>query len=396
MMDELESIEIPEITQQPIDDFDTTELELKRAEIEKKRHLLISELLARQKNEENRHLRTVSSIACFSSPPIVIEDRSPLVALDICISKLRETLALLESENIKTKEESDLRALDLKIDALRSELEKLGVQSQSDAETLRFAIESERSRRLTELSSFAEALDSSRKVSENESKNAEMRVSVVLSQTMNEMEELRNGAFANERESRESYDSCVKSLTEQHSAQVLALQESIEAARMSLSGDSGGFMSEYDLRAADFTTDFINTETGIRKELDKFRTHIQQHFIGLNAREEDLRSAIDMLSMALADPRSRDEEFDLISHLEKTLELKTSHLNGLTEEFQECKRQMIAQESVYNLRFGSCPSIAVLRPRTPSRGRKSDLKSVGQRPLSTSHSSRPISLIQNC
>jgi hypothetical protein len=117
----------------------------------------------------------------------------------------------------------------------------------------------------------------------------------------------------------------------------------------------------------------------------------------LEERVRALKERFAMVQMDCEENSSRSEDIDLIERLEKTLELKTTHLRELTHDIQEYKRQIVSQEDVYNMRFGATPNVAVLRPQTAQvgRGRTKTSKSQIQRPFSAATGTRPTTAVRN-
>jgi hypothetical protein len=152
----------------------------------------------------------------------------------------------------------------------------------------------------------------------------------------------------------------------------------------------------------------VNQQTEeLEKQLTELRAYLEEQQLALrleaekNVWEKELALAEEkkeeIMHRCRHDPRQ--EELGMIDRLENILQIRELQLAEATRALVNYKKKIVEQEDSYNVRFGSAPTVGVLRPQTsmglrPSTGARTSRKKM-ERPVSTLSTSRSVNLYAN-
>jgi hypothetical protein len=140
--------------------------------------------------------------------------------------------------------------------------------------------------------------------------------------------------------------------------------------------------------------ELVPSEDGIAEQLASFRARCDRRLEKLDAKLAVLNEKVKMVRRDPNCEGARPEDLDVIARLEMTLAMKTNHLMELVGDIDRYKKQIVAQEGVYNSMFGASPAVALLRPQTSLPGGVRRHQKP-QRPQTASPVLRSLSTMRN-
>ena len=186
-----------------------------------------------------------------------------------------------------------------------------------------------------------------------------------------------------------------------HKETMKDLESSIDSLKSANTKTVNQLQAEFEAAQATRDGDIKRQEAKISEDLRTFKQQSDDSLALLQDILSRKTRTLKELQEKVEKVDTRDEDMTRIEQLENALKLKTTHLSELTKDLVLFKKQMVAQEGVYNSRFGGPPNVAVLRPQTansaigamPGGGRsRGRLPRPMQRPF-TSASVRPMLLM---
>ena len=398
LTNELESLPEAEPIVSSMVEEDHGEVSKRQAEIESERNELINGFMELQKLEENRHLSHLSSD--FSPKDHDAELNRLKQEHQVEIEKLKALEIQLEAELKAERANHSSTELQKVVDALdleQKQLESQLVTAQKSAEESIVASEEsliEAKKRLAD------------KIEETEEKMINAEAALTTQQGIHDANADVVEAL---KDVQEQYKTSADKETQLHECEmevrrlkhketVKDLESSIDSLTTANAKAINQLQAEFDAAQATRDSDIKRQEAKIADDLRKFK---QESDDSVALLQEILTRKTRTLKELQENLDTRDENTTRIEQLENTLKLKTTHLSELTKDLVLFKKQIVAQEGVYNSRFGGPPNVAVLRPQTansaigamPGGGRsRGRMPRPMQRPF-TSASVRPMLLM---
>jgi hypothetical protein len=383
---ELNSIQIPSTKLPETDSSLFDRLEAKKAAIAQQREDLHARHVHAQKQAENRHLRTISAMDFLPEKLRPSLDRTKLQLFQMKICELERTLSELRSSRACPPPTfSEFEILERE---LRHELEILTNDANRRIDERRHEIDNERAAALEQMKDIVGRINHVKGASKTYMENCRSDLTDARTKVRAELQEIRADLARSEKEIRETHESEMSRRRIYHQAAVLLARDKCRQAGAENAKPLAEIETESVLQRAAADMDARLAEMTRRRD---------EVAAELEGRVRALKERFAMVQMDCEENSSRSEDIDLIERLEKTLELKTTHLRELTHDIQEYKRQIVSQEGVYNMRFGATPNVAVLRTQTAQvgRGRTKTSKSQIQRPFSAATGTRPTTAVRN-
>lgn len=391
---------LPEVVPVVFQEVENEEVMARSKEIESERQKLIDDYVSQQKLEENRHLREMAAIDFMprqKEDTKAVQEQHQLQMEKMKIEESECQSILAEEIEKRKARENELKRITDDFDLEQKQLENKLAEAENRS---KISIEAgEESLTVAKQSLIGQIKDLEEKISNAKSKELESNGGIQeaasdAEDTLKNIQERHNKSVEKETKlhncemevrvlrHRESLKEWQKSITSQKVANLNALQHS-EAD----SADSQAKLESL----------LTQNESQNRQDLEEIKRKGAESAALLDEIITQKTRALNEVKEKVEAVGRRTEEITKIEYLENALKLQTTHLTELSKDLVLCKKQMVAQEDVYNSRFGT-PNIAVLRPQTaistsiPGGRSRARVARTMQRPFTSPGGARPILL----
>ena len=391
---------LPEVVPVVFQELENEEVITRSKEIESERQKLIDEYVSQQKLEENRHLREMAAI-----------DFLPRQKDD---TKVCQEQHQLQMEKLKIEESECQSILTGEIEKRKTrenELKRITDDFDLEQKQLENKLAEAEKRSQISIAAGEESLTVAKQTLIGQIKDLEEKISNAKSKELESNDGIRD-AFSDAEDTlkniQERHSKSVEKETKLHNCEmevrVLRHRESLKEWQKSITSQKDANLNALQHNEADSSDSQAKLESFIaqqelqnRQDLEEIKRKGTESLALLDEIITQKTRALNELKEKVEAVGRRTEEITKIDYLENALKLQTTHLTELSKDLVLCKKQMVAQEDVYNSRFGT-PNVAVLRPQTaistsiPGSRSRARVARTMQRPFTSPGGARPILL----
>jgi hypothetical protein len=334
----------------------------KQIEIENLRKKLSERWESDQKREENRHMKTIAALDLLPrGPDAEFERESAAYRHRLEAKKIQ--IATLEAELTALRNHSAEIAMTASPEVQIANLEAEFVQIQESSETAiregQAAFEVQKQAILRSMSSFPVQMEAFAQGAERRELDLQAEMARAADEADLALQGIASEHFESVAALHIQFERDMQVLAQSHSDNVSRLTEEIASMQ-----------SSTEKAVVVVLPDLVPSDAGMVEELEGFRTHCQHRIQRLDAK---LAALNEKVKAVRSDPNcegARPEDLDVIARLEMTLAMKTTHLLELAGDMDRYKKQIVAQEGVYNSCLAQLPRLRFFdrRRRPPACG----------------------------